>query len=497
MAAFSMDLGSALLTVEEMVRADADAMAAGIAGETLMESAGAAVTARIRARWASRPVAVLCGPGNNGGDGFVVARLLAAAGWPVTVALLGARARLTGDAALNAARWTGPVEPLAPSVLAGCDLVVDAIFGAGLRRPVEGEVRAVIEAINEHAIPCVAVDVPTGVDGNTGKVLGIAPSANLTVTFFRKKPGHLLQPGRERAGEVYVADIGIPATTLDEIEPRLFENGPSLWQAHLPWPGAADHKYSRGHALIVGGTSMTGAARLAARAARRVGTGMVTIASGPEALPIYAADSAGLLTTPVSTADEFAALLDDERKNAVLVGPGAGVSRTTRDMTLVALARGRATVLDADALTVFADDPETLYAATSGNRCLITPHEGEFRRIFTADGDKLARARAAAAMCGAVVLLKGADTVIAAPDGRAVINGNAPPDLATAGAGDVLAGLALGLMAQGVDPFVAGCAAAWLHGAAAAEFGPGLIAEDLCDMLPRVLRRLKMSGERP
>ncbi len=490
----STDFAAALLTVEEMYRADAAAMAGGIASETLMAAAGAAIAAQIRARWASRPVVVLCGPGNNGGDGFVAARLLARAGWPVTVALLGDRAGLKGDAALNAGRWTGAVEPLTPAVLEGADLVVDAIFGAGLRRPPEGGARAVIEAINERAMPCVAVDVPSGVDGNTGAVLGAAPRARLTVTFFRKKPGHLLLPGAEHAGEVHVADIGIPASTLDEIGPRQFENGPSMWQAHIPWPTALDHKYSRGHALIVGGANMTGAARLAARAARRVGAGMVTIASGPEALPIYAADSAGLLTTPVSTADEFAALLDDERKNAVLVGPGAGVNRTTRDMALAALGRGRATLLDADALTVFADDPATLFAATSGRECLMTPHEGEFRRVFTIEGDKLTRARGAAAACGAVVLLKGADTVIAAPDGRAVINGNAPPDLATAGAGDVLAGLALGLMAQGVGPFEAGCAAAWLHGAAATEFGPGLIAEDLSDMIPRVLRRLRVAG---
>ena len=495
MVASATDLSSALLTVEEMYRVEAAAMATGIDGATLMEAAGAAITAQIRARWASRPVAVLCGPGNNGGDGFVVARLLAEAGWPVTVALLGDRTNLSGDAALNAERWTGSIEPLTSSILTGSDLVVDGILGAGLQRPIDGEVRAVIEAINENSIPCVAIDVPSGVDGNTGKVLGIAPSATLTVTFFRKKPGHLLLPGRERAGEVYVADIGIAAATLNNIDPKRFENGPGLWRTQFPWPRAQDHKYGRGHALIVGGTRITGAARLAAHAARRVGAGMVTIACSPESLPIYAADSAGLLTTPVSTAEEFDALLDDQRKNAVLVGPGAGVNRTTRDITLAALGRERATVLDADALTVFADDADALYAATTGARCLLTPHEGEFRRIFNVEGDKLSRTREAAATCGAVVLLKGADSVIAAPDGRAVINGNAPPELATAGTGDVLAGLALGLMAQGVEPFEAGCAAVWLHGAAASEFGPGLIAEDLSEMLPRVLRRLRTTAQ--
>ena len=223
MVASATDLSSALLTVEEMYRVEAAAMATGIDGATLMEAAGAAITAQIRARWASRPVAVLCGPGNNGGDGFVVARLLAEAGWPVTVALLGDRTNLSGDAALNAERWTGPIEPLTSSALTCCDLVVDGILGAGLKRSVDGEARAVIEAINGISIPCVAIDVPSGVDGNTGKVLGIAPNANLTVTFFRKKPGHLLLPGRERAGEVYVADIGIAAATLNNIDPKRFE----------------------------------------------------------------------------------------------------------------------------------------------------------------------------------------------------------------------------------------------------------------------------------
>ena len=486
-----MDGGGALLTVDQMYRADAAAEEAGVSGETLMEAAGAAIAAQIRTRWASRPVAVLCGPGNNGGDGFVIARLLAEAGWPVTVALLGDRGRLTGDAALNAGRWQGPVAALEPGVLDGNGLIVDALFGAGLTRAPEGAARAVIEAINAGAAPCIAVDIPSGVHGDTGEVLGVAPRARLTVTFFRRKPGHLLLPGRELAGETVVADIGIPETVLGEIAPATFENRPALWLDGFPWPRPTDHKYARGHAVIAGGTAMTGAARLAARAAARCGAGVVTIAGHPEVVPIYAADMAGLLTKRVSNAAEFDALLADERMNAVLVGPGGGVNLTTRDMALAALGRGRATVLDADALTVFADDPGTLFDAVTGRRCVMTPHEGEFARLFDVSGDKLSRARDAARLSGAVVLIKGYDTVIAAPDGRAAINCNAPADLATAGAGDVLAGLVLGLLAQGADAFAAGCAAAWLHGEAAVEFGPGLIAEDLPRSLPAVLRRLK------
>lgn len=464
-------------------------------GAALMEAAGAAVVEQIRGRWAIRPVAVLCGPGNNGGDGFVVARLLAQAGWPVTLALLGSRDVLAGDARLNADLWDGPIHDLTPAVLDGAELVVDAIFGAGLNRPPTGDARATIEALNLGDAPCISVDMPSGVHGDSGAVPGAAARARLTVTFFRRKPGHLLMPGRDMAGDVVVADIGISSKVLTGISPRTFANQPSLWLDRFPWPKASDHKYSRGHALIAGGTEMTGAARLAARGAMRIGAGICTVASRPEVSSIYAADNPGILTRPVSNAAEFAALLNDERKNAVLVGPGGGVNRTTRDMALAALAAGRATVLDADGLTVFSDDPAVLHRAIVGAPCLITPHDGEFRRIFRHVGDRLSRARAAAAECGAVVLLKGVDTVIASPDGRAAINGNAPPDLATAGAGDVLAGIALGLLAQGVDPFDAGCMAAWVHGEAARAFGPGLIAEDIPDGLPAIMGALRQLGD--
>ena len=480
-----------LLSVEEMYAADRAAMDSGIPGERLMEAAGHAITAEIRRRWASRPTVVLCGPGNNGGDGFVVARLLQTAGWPVTVALLGARDGLTGDAGINAGRWEGEVVALSASVLDGAELVVDALFGAGLGRALDGEALAVVRALERMDVPCVAVDVPSGVHGDTGMVLGAAPHAGLTVTFFRRKPGHLLLPGRVRAGEVVVADIGIPEGVLDAIAPRTAANAPALWEDLFPQPALEAHKYTRGHALIAGGATMTGAARLAARAARRAGAGLVTVAGAPDQQAVYSADAPGLLTLPFTTADEFDEILADERKNAVLVGPGNGVNRTTHDTVLAAAERGRALVLDADALTVFGDDPKELFAALGGVPAVITPHEGEFSRLFRMTGDKLSRARAAARESGAVVLLKGADTVIAHPDGRAAINENAPPTLATAGAGDVLAGICVGLLAQEMPPFEAACAACWIHGAAAARFGPGLIAEDLCDTMPAIFRDLQ------
>jgi ADP-dependent NAD(P)H-hydrate dehydratase / NAD(P)H-hydrate epimerase len=484
---------AALLTVAEMARADALAIKGGVPGLTLMEAAGAAVARELRRRWPRGPVAVLCGPGNNGGDGFVAARLLQEAGWPVQLALLGDRAALKGDAAAAAARWTGAVAPLSSAILDGAATVVDALFGAGLARPLEGVALAVVKALNARHLPCLAVDLPSGVQGDTGQVLGAAPQAAATVTFFRRKPAHLLLPGRALAGEVVVADIGIPAVVLDDIRPNLVENTPALWLDRFPWPRLEDHKYRRGHLLIAGGEVMTGAARLAARGARRIGTGLVTLACTRASHPIYAADSAGLITAIADDDAAFAALLADTRRNALLIGPGHGVTQQTRARTLAGLAAGKACVLDADALTVFADRPQDLFDAVHAPG-LLTPHEGEFARLFpdlAGLPGKVERARQAAARARMTVLLKGADTVIAAPDGRAALNSNAPPTLATGGSGDVLAGLAAGLLAQALPPFEAACAAAWLHGDAAAAFGPGLIAEDIPDQLPTALARLR------
>ena len=481
----------ALLTTAEMTRADAAAIASGRSGQALMESAGRAVAEACRARWQPRPAVVLCGPGNNGGDGFVAARLLAAAGWPVRIALLGERDALKGDAAHQAGLWSRRVERLGVDTLQGAELVIDALFGAGLSRPVEGVARQVIEAIVKQRLPTVAVDVPSGVQGDSGAVLGAAAPAALTVTFFRKKPGHVLLPGRILCGEVLVADIGIPERVLEEIGPTAFENDPALWSALLPRPRHEDHKYRRGHALIAGGTEMTGAARLAAEAARRAGAGLLTILAEPAVLPIYAMAAPGHLVRPYDPDGGLpAGLLSDPRVTALLVGPGAGRGEETRRRALAALHSGKPLVLDADALTVFSARREELLSA-SRESVVLTPHEGEFRALFTVSGSKLERCRAAAAEAGAVMLLKGADTVIAAPGARAVINANAPPELATGGSGDVLAGILLGLLAQGMPAFDAAAAAVWLHGAAAQEAGrAGLIAEDLAPALRPVLERL-------
>jgi hydroxyethylthiazole kinase-like uncharacterized protein yjeF len=481
---------NALLTPKEMTLADRAAVAGGVGEIALMEAAGRAVAEAVAARWSTRPVTVLCGPGNNGGDGFVAARHLAVEGWPVRLALLGVRDRLAGAAAHHAARYRGAIEPAEPAMLDGAGVVIDAIFGAGLSRPIDGSARAIVEALNKSRLPVAAIDVPSGIDGATGEIRGAAPRADITVTFFRKKPAHLLYPGRGFCGTTRLAQIGIPASVLGEIAPRAFENGPPLWLAAYPWPRAEDHKYRRGHAVVFGGAELTGAARLAARAAARVGAGLVTVAAPEAAWPIYAGGLMGIIVRSMRAPEDFAALIGDERVRATVVGPGAGVTPATRAAALAALRTRRAVVLDADALTVFAKSMEALIGAVNGPT-VLTPHEGEFARLFGGEDDRLSRARKASKQAGAVIVLKGPDTVIAAPDGRAAINANAPPDLATGGTGDVLGGLIAGLLAQGLAPFEAACAGCWLHGEAAREFGPGLVADDLIDTLPPALRRLK------
>ena len=493
-----------LLTTAEMAAADGLTIAAGTPGIDLMENAGRAV-ANAAARIASgRRIVVVAGPGNNGGDGFVAARILAGRGFAVRLLLAGDKTKLKGDAALAFKRWTGATAQASPSALADCDLIVDALFGAGLDRDVDGAARAMIEAMNASNVPILSVDLPSGVNGTTGTVMGTAVKAARTLTFFRRKPAHMLLPGRVHCGLVEIADIGIPARVLGQVRTNAFANRPELWGAAFPRPSPQGHKYTRGHAVVVsGGQSTTGAARLAARGALRAGAGLVTIASPREALAVNAAASLAVMVRPVDGASELAEFLTDKRHNAVVIGPGGGVGRETRAQVLSALASEAAAVLDADALTSFAGDPQVLVKALGRSAATtLTPHAGEFARLFKLINEnpkllsKLEKARAAAAETGVIVVLKGSDTVVAAPDGRASIADNAPPFLATAGSGDVLAGMIAGLLAQGMPPFEAASAAVWLHGEAASAFGPGLISEDLPEALPGVLARLSECMER-
>jgi len=474
-----------ILTVAEMTGADRATMDAGTSGTVLMERAGTAVADAICARFQPRPTRVLCGPGNNGGDGYVAARLLKSRGWDVWIEQLAEPA--TQDARWAADRWDGVVRPLGAADR-GAGLVVDALFGAGLSRPLEGEAARQAKASEAEAANVVAVDLPSGISGDTGRPLGEAAfCAGLTVTFHARKPAHVLEPGRSRSGEVVVADIG-----LGQTRSQLVENGPELWLARFPWPTASSHKHARGRMVVVSGEAWsTGAARLSARAGLRIGAGLVTILSPPDALSVNAAHLEAVMLRPFETdleLEQAAAEVD-----AAVIGPAAGVTETTL-LNVMALARtGAALVLDADAITVFRDDPEELFSVLDRDD-VLTPHPGEFERLFpgllAAAPERITAARRAAAQARAVILLKGADTVIASPDGRAAVNLNGSPWLATAGSGDVLAGFIAGLMAQGMESFEAACAAAWIHAEAAELHGPGLIAEDLPGLTPAVLRRL-------
>ncbi len=489
-----------VLTTAEMERADQLTIAAGTPGFALMLSAGQAVAEAAMDLVEEGPVVVVAGRGNNGGDGFVAAAELAARGREVSVILLCERDSLQGDAASAARGWKYPVLPFNPQAIGRPALIIDALFGAGLNRPVKGEPHDMIEAINANGAPVLSVDLPSGINGDTGVVMGVAVRATETVTFFRRKPGHLLLPGRIYCGRVRLAGIGIGPRVLEEIRPRTFENIPQFWRNAFPVPGIDGHKYARGHAVVVSGDlAATGAARMAARGALRAGTGLVTVASPRDALAVNAAALTAVMVRPVDTAIEFAELWADKRLNTCVIGPGAGVGDRTRDFVATALSAKRNLVLDADALTSFADAPDHLFEAIKAShdpQVVLTPHEGEFPRLFSDISNKhpgrskLERVRAAAERSGAVVLLKGPDTVVASPDGRATIAANAPPWLATAGAGDVLAGMIAGMLAQGVAAFEAASIAVWMHGEAAREAGPGLIAEDLPEVLPAVFRHL-------
>ncbi|MGZ6039836.1 MAG: NAD(P)H-hydrate dehydratase [Phenylobacterium sp.] len=472
-----------ILTVEQMGRADAAAIAAGTPGTVLMDRAGTAVADAVCARFPRQTTTVLCGPGNNGGDGYVAARVLKERGWPVEVRSFGEPA--TQDAQAASARWDGATKPLNGALEPG--VWIDALFGAGLARPLSGPAAAAALRMAEAPERVVAVDVPSGVPGDTGKPNGPAACAALTVTFHAKKPAHLLEPGRSRCGEVVVADIGLGAT-----ESQTVENGPELWLPRFPWPTAASHKHARGRLVVVSGEAwQTGAARLAARAALRIGAGLVTVLSPPEALPINAGHLEAVMLRPFETDLELEQAAKDV--DAAVIGPAAGVGEPTL-LNVLALARtGAALILDADAITVFRDDLEELFSLLDRDD-VLTPHPGEFERLFpgllAASPERITAARTAAQRAGAVVLLKGSDTVIAAPDGRSAVNGNGSPWLATAGSGDVLAGFIGGLVAQGMESFEAACAGAWIHSEAAELHGPGLISEDLPGLAPNVLRRL-------
>jgi ADP-dependent NAD(P)H-hydrate dehydratase / NAD(P)H-hydrate epimerase len=491
----------AILTVAEM--RTADKLAAGEIGGSfpLMRAAGLAIA---RAARESFPHAsgfdVLCGPGNNGGDGYVAATELLRAGLDVAVWKLGEASGK--DAVQAASQFTGAARSVEEFAAQSGRVVIDALFGAGLSRPLDGAAAAALQRTKKTGAPVVSVDLPSGIGGDGGEPLGEAFPADLTVTFARLKAAHLLYPARALCGRIVVADIGISDGVIETIAPQTFENGPALWREVIPWPEGGTHKYRRGHLAVFSGPAhATGAARLSAAAGARAGAGAVTVVSPTEALAANAAHLTAIMLRPVDTTADLEALMGAGRFRAAVLGPGFGDLRKAAEFALALLARRGEDevrlVLDADGITAFRDEPSALFTAArgGGGSLVLTPHDGEFARLFPdlhgAPGlSKIEKARRAAERAGAVVLLKGPDTVVAEPSGRAVVNSNATPFLATAGSGDALAGICGGLLAQGMPTFEAVCAAAWIHAEAGRRFGVGLTADDLPDAMLPVLRDL-------
>ena len=502
---------TALLSIQQMYAADRAAMAGGTPGTALMDAAGAAVARAIRLRWRPRPTVILCGPGNNGGDGFVAASYLKQAGWPVIVSLFGLPEGLPPDARAAYDDWCrlcleagvgNATVSFEPSCLSNAGLIVDALFGAGLQRPLGGVAADVVEAavsqVAQTGIPVVAVDMPSGMNGNTGQVDGAVLPADVTVTFFRGKTGHHLHPGAALCGTLVVADIGIPATVLHEITPTVAVNDPVLWREALPVPQPDGHKYDRGHVLVLAG-AMPGAAVLAARAAARAGAGIVTLgqflpAKVESSSAFQVAIPASLITANFSSVEQLLQFCRDRKVQTIVLGPGFGRNADSARIIAEILQDQPNCILDADGISAFAGLPYGLDRMI-GPETVLTPHAGEFSRIIPVDPDsaepgKLARTVAAAARFRATIVHKGADTIVASADGQAIINANGPAYLASAGTGDVLAGLIGGLRAQGMAAFAAAAAAVWLHADAAHRVGAGLIADDLPDAIPESFQSL-------
>ncbi len=488
-----LDAKHAVLANAQAYRADCLAEVAGIDSYTLMENAGQGVAEAVAEEIDPCRLAVLAGPGNNGGDGFIAARHLKAAGFEVDVFLLGQISGLNGDARRAAEAWEGPTAALAVHDFEAYGCIIDALFGAGLSRPLEGAAAVAVRAANRSGAFRAAVDVPSGIIGDNGAELGQAFEADISVTFFRKKQGHLLMPGLERCGVVKLIDIGIPDRVLDQIGPQTFENHPDHWAGLMPQPERGWHKYQRGHLGVVGGpAAMSGAARLAARAGLRAGAGLVTTIVPEDALLVYAAHQTSVMSRPYANREDFAATLEAGKFSGFMIGPGNGVNEETAWRCLSLLATGDPMVVDADALTTFENERKTLFGRLH-DHVVLTPHEGEFKRLWPLldpRADRLKAARLAAREAGAVLLLKGPDTIIAAPDGRVLISSLGPPSLATAGSGDVLAGIIAGLMAAGMEPLAAAAAGTWIHSEAANLLAAGMISEDLIEAIPSVLATL-------
>ena len=486
----------AIITTATMRAAEQGAVDSGISMRQLMENVGKAVAEEVIRHYAPRPTLVLCGPGNNGGDGFVAAKYLKEEGWPVRVMSVVRRLdEYKGPAAEAAQEYPGEIDALSPHGLENVELVVDALFGTGLSQPINGEIKALVDIINDMDAPTISIDMPSGIESDSGKVLGAVLEADLTVTFGRARTGHFLVPGCLNSGKVIVADIGIPEKLF--FGDRIRANRPSSWMHHLQEPSAFDNKFVRGACLILGSGQMTGAVKLATHSSRRAGAGLSIVACPTVAYPIYATTAMGEIIMPVDTHAQLKDVFEKRQVKSVLIGPGFAPDENTQGSVLRLLEDKIPLVIDGGAISAFEGNPRRLLDALH-DQVIITPHEGEFARLFPEFQDgplgKISRVRKASEIAGCTIVLKGYDTVIANQEGDCVINNNAPATLATAGAGDVLAGIIVGLRAHVPSAYIAAQIGVWIHGEAAQSLGEGLIAEDLVDEIPRVWKLLRSNS---
>jgi hydroxyethylthiazole kinase-like uncharacterized protein yjeF len=476
-----------ILSSTQMSKADSETIKSGIQGLFLMENAGKSVSDFIKSKYNKQKTLVLCGPGNNGGDGFVVARHLKESGWDVKISSLIDKNSYKNDALVMAKRWNDFIIPFEEISVGDYSLIIDAIFGIGLSKEISGTIASVINEVNNKNIDTISIDIPSGIDSNNGAILGTAFKSKYTITFARKKIGHTIYPGKDNCGEVIISDIGIKDNF---IKSNIFENTPELWINDFPFPKPQQHKYDRGHSIIVGGNvESAGAATLSAISALKTGSGLVTVACPPSALLVYASKLTAVMNKPIDSVNSFSSFIDDKRVTSVLIGPGNGVTKTTKEYVLEALKLKKNCVFDADALNVFQDKPEELFKSIYSD-VILTPHEGEFHRLFALEGNKIDRAIQAAKISNCIIVLKGSDTIIAAPNGKVAVNTNAPASLATAGSGDCLAGIITALLANKVDAFKAACIGVWLHSESANLAGPGMTAEDILENIHIALQGL-------
>jgi len=484
-----------ILTNEEMAEADQMTIASGVPSIELMENAGKAVFNNIPIKNIDR-VLLLIGPGNNGGDGFVVARLLIEIGISVDIFFYN-NGKISNDCKINKDKIDSQSFISEIRNYSSYSYVIDALFGTGFTRKIPSQLEKIFSIVKKNKIPVYAIDIPSGINGNSSIVNGDCLECVKTITFFNKKKCHYLYPGKNFCGEVIVEDIGIKTDVFKEMMPKIRNNNPELWIKEFPFPSSFDHKYSRGLLIInCGPIYKTGAARLAGRSAMRVGAGAVKLICDDEAAKVLEPQISVELISVVKEKNEIQQIFKDRKVSSILVGPGNGVNDETKSRTLLALAFVKHVVIDADAITCFEKNPKELFVDTYPHT-ILTPHEGEFRRLFGDEiasiEDKVVKTVEASKLAGSIVVLKGADTIIANPEGQAVINSSEAPYLATAGSGDVLAGIIASLVGDNkMSAFNAACAGTWIHSKLGELIGAGLIAEDLIDNIPLIIKKLQI-----